>query len=107
VRNSIRFGREGGQQQLVPAPVLVLDQRPHHRMDTPQLLARRQAVHAVFRDARFHLLDQTGHADLEELVEIGGDDREELHRSSSGCRLFCACSSTRRLNASQESSRLK
>ena len=38
----------------------------------------------VVRGARLGLAPQAGHADLEELVEVGGEDREELHPLQEG-----------------------
>ena len=44
-----------------------------------ELLGRRQAVGRQPGRARGGLLAETGDADLEELVEVAGEDRQELH----------------------------
>ena len=69
---------EGGQEMVAPAAVLLLDDRCHHEMDAAELFAGAEAVEAGVDDAGIHLLDEAGHADLEELVQVGADDGEEL-----------------------------
>ena len=51
---------------------------PDERLDPLELLGRRQAVGRQPRRPGGRLLAQTGHADLEELVEVAGEDRQEL-----------------------------
>ena len=76
--------RQRRHQLPVPAAILVLDQRGHDRVDAPQLLARAEAVNARLRDAAVDLLDEAGHPDFEELVEVGTDDRQEIHPFEEG-----------------------
>jgi hypothetical protein len=65
-------------QHLVEHAVLLLDQRMRARVDRAQQLGRRHAVRTGLRRAELdHLLD-TGHTDLEELVEVGAGDTQEL-----------------------------
>ena len=72
--------------------VLLVDQRVRGAMDILELLARRQAVQTQFAGRGLDLLHESGDADLEELVEVGADDGEELdsfqQRILGGLRLF-------------------
>ena len=44
-----------------------------------ELFSRRPTVRRARHGASLHLLAQAGDADLEELVEVAGEDRRELH----------------------------
>jgi hypothetical protein len=70
--------REEGNELLVPAAVLVVDEVVGGGADALELFAGRKAVEAEFGGAGVGLLDEAGDADLEELVEVGTDDREEF-----------------------------
>ena len=65
-------------QRLAPEPVLPLHQGVGPLRDGLQHLGRLQAVHRALGDLVGHLGLQAGHPDHEELVEVGGDDAEEL-----------------------------
>ena len=105
-KRGCRAARVPGRSSSLPAPALFHEhgQRalPHQR----DLLLRRQAVARHGFPIGAQLLVQRGHADHEELVEIGADDREELHALEQRMRGSRACARTRSLNASQLSSRL-
>ena len=60
----------------------------------------------MVRQAGAHLPAQAGDADHEELVEIVGGDRQEPQLLQQRMAPVRASSSTRRLNCSQDSSRL-
>ena len=77
--------------------------RASHQLD---LLLRRQAVHGHAVALGAELLVQSRHANHEELVEVGADDREELDALEQRMPGFHAWARTRSLNASQLSSRL-
>jgi len=47
--------------------------------DRVQLLRRREPVRAGIERAGFDLIDEPSHSDHEELVQVGAEDREELH----------------------------
>ena len=70
-------------------------------------LARRAPVGARRVDAGVDLVVQAGDADHEELVEVRGVDREELHALEQRAARSSASCSTRSLKSSHESSRLK
>ena len=57
-------------------------------------------------DAGGDLAVEAGHPHHVELVEVDAEIDRKRRRSSRGWRTFCASSSTRRLNCSQDSSRL-
>ena len=63
---------------LEPGPVLLRHQRVGPAGDGSQHLGRQQAVGRRVGHATGDLLLQARHADHEELVEVGGDDAEEL-----------------------------
>ena len=75
---------ERGDELVVPAVVLVLDERGHDRVDAAQLLHRGEAVGAELRDARVDLLHEARHPDLEELIKVRADNREEAHALQKG-----------------------
>ena len=64
---------------LRPDVGVVGDELPDAVADGVQLLGGREAVEAVVDAARLVLAPQAGHPDLEELVQVGREDREELH----------------------------
>ena len=72
-----------------------------------QLLGRRATVGSPGDRSRLDLLTQTGDADLEELIEVAGEDRRNFTRSRSGFRASRASYRTRALNSSQDSSRFR
>ena len=86
------FGREGRDQLLAPAAVLILDEGVDAGADLLELLARIEAVGAGFDDARVALLHETGDADLEKLVEVAAGDGQKAHpldqRMAVALRLF-------------------
>ena len=67
-------------QLLVEQPVLLADEPVDALRDPRQLLGRCQTIRReVLRlQAGVELLLQPGHPDLEELVQVGADDRQEL-----------------------------
>jgi len=71
--------RQGRQQLLVPAAVLGRYQLVGRARDGAELLVWGQAVGAGTDNAAFLDLQQTGDADLEELVKDAGDDAEKTH----------------------------
>jgi len=70
--------RERGDEQVVPAVILLVYQFADFREGPLQLLARRQAIDAGFAASGVLLLQEAGDADLEEFIEVGADDGEEL-----------------------------
>ena len=72
-----------------------------------ELFGRRPAIRSVGDRAGLDLLAQAGDADLEELVEVAGEDGQEPRRSSRGLRSSRASWRTRALNSSHDSSRLR
>jgi len=76
--------REEGNELLVPAAVLVVDEVVGGGADAFELLARREAVEAEIGGTGVGLLDEAGDADLEEFVEIRADDREEFDALEEG-----------------------
>jgi hypothetical protein len=68
----------------VPAAVLFLDLGGDDEVDAAELLAGAEAIEAGFDDVGVDLLDEAGDADFEELVEVGGDDGEELEALERG-----------------------
>src|SRR5262249_14205535 len=78
------LARERRDKLLMPAAVLILDQRRDDEMNAAQLLARTESVEARLVHAGIDRLDQAGDADLKKLVEIRADDGEELHPLQQG-----------------------
>ena len=72
------FAGEERDEALVPAAILVVDERVGVGVDEFELLAGREAVEAEIAGAGIGLLDEAGDANFEKLVEIGTDDGEEL-----------------------------
>ena len=68
---------ERGTELVVEDAVLVGDERAGARVDRLELLGDRLAVGADSDGAPFLALLERGDADLEELIEVGGADREE------------------------------
>jgi hypothetical protein len=63
---------------LVPATVLVLDLPTGPLRDGGEFRLGRHPVRGQGNGSHLHLLLETGHTHLEELVQIGADDAEEL-----------------------------
>ena len=84
--------RERGEDLVVQQPVLLLDDALHLRRDLPERLQRREPVRSRRDRAHLDLLLQPRDADLEELVQVGGDDAQEAqaleqrHRAVLGLR---------------------
>lgn len=77
------------------------------RRDPGQLLAGLQPALGTQEQAGGHPPFETRHPHPEELVEIAGEDRQETHPFKKGSEPSSASSSTRSLNWSQLSSRLR
>ena len=108
VANHVHAGRI--ELALQGRPNLVLAGRPAGRlrpMIVDSCCADRQAVDGKLLDSDRLVRLQAGDADHEELVEVVGRNRQEPDPLESGCCGLHASSSTRRLKASQLSSRLK
>jgi hypothetical protein len=89
---------------------LVVQQRILARDDLAALLAGAVEVggaQVVGRSWFLVLGQQAGHAHFEEFVEIAADDAQEAQALEQRHRRSSACSSTRRLNSSSDSSRLR
>ncbi len=71
------LGRQRRQDDFVQQRVLLGDQRMGFPVDAAEDLLRRQAVGVGGMAAQLDLLLEAGDADLEELVEVGGDDAQE------------------------------
>ena len=67
-----------GTKLVVPAVVLRVDQLVRARADRGELLLRHHPVGRHLFDFARELLLEPRHAHHEELVEVGGDDREKL-----------------------------
>ncbi|MNS16758.1 hypothetical protein D3C72_484170 [compost metagenome] len=67
-----------GQQHVVEDRVLALHLAVHQVADACQRLMRLQAVGTGLFTGEVDLLLQAGDADLEELVEVAGEDQQEL-----------------------------
>ena len=101
--------REQRPTLLVEDRVLPARPAPGAGPDRVELLARAQPVRRgrVARPAA-DLLPQPGDADLEELVEVAAEDREELDALEQRLRASSAASaSTRSSKSSRESSRFR
>ena len=68
---------EPRQKQLVQHAILLVEQLVRDLRDGPQLFAPATVVGAALRRAECLLMDQSGDADLEELVEVGVGDAQE------------------------------
>ena len=75
--------------------------------DAAQLFARGQAVGGTHRQTHLVATLQAGDPDHVELVEVRGEDREELRPLEQRERVSAASASTRALKSSQLSSRLR
>ncbi len=88
--------RDAGLAQLgadrPPHQLLVGDQGFRHLVDLGELLRRGEAVGALGRDALLDHVFEARNADHEELVEVGGGDRQEAQaleqRVAAVARLF-------------------
>jgi len=67
-----------GQELLVPAPARLVEHRLQLLAETRQLLRRRHAVGRRLEGACLELVAQAGDPDHEELVQVAGEDRQEL-----------------------------
>ena len=72
---------QGRHDVLIPAAVLLLDQRPHAARNPLQLRRRVEPIrrHVLRRHAAKRLLPQPGDADHEEFVQVVAEDRQKLH----------------------------
>ena len=70
---------ERGTQLALPEPRLQRGQLEDALADPRERLLWREPVRRANRDPRLGLPEQTGDANLEELVEVRGEDRAELH----------------------------
>ena len=88
--------RERGKDLLVQQAVLALDDALRPRRDLAEDLERGEAVGTARRRPQLDLLLQARDADLEELVQVRGDDAKELealeqrHRAVVGLREHAA-----------------
>ena len=89
------------------AAALPVDQFLGARGDQRQLLRRGQAVRAGDREAHVAAPLQPGDPHHVELVEVGGEDGQELRPLQQSLALSSASASTRALKSSQLSSRLE
>ena len=69
---------ERGLEILRPAAIGLAHQGPHPVGHHPQTLAGGESVWSPVDALRFDLLLESGHADLEELIQIGMGDPQEL-----------------------------
>ncbi len=76
--------REGGEDFLVPKPVNCLGHLVDELLDGVEDLGRGHAVGPDVRGAAVDLLLDAGDANLEELVEVRRENREELHAFHEG-----------------------
>ncbi len=70
---------ERGKQIFTQEIVRAVDQPAHRGADRIQRLGRTSAIHAGFLHAVLDLLHDAGHAHHEKLVDVGAEDRQELH----------------------------
>src|SRR4051812_2643069 len=70
--------REAGLDVVAPAPVELVHHRVGTGTDRRELLGRRQAVGRGLDDVAGELLLEASDADHEELVQVRGDDGDEL-----------------------------
>ena len=73
------LGRECRPQLPLPQPRLLLRELEDTVPDSRECLLRREAVGRANREARLRLAQQPRDPNLEELVEVRGEDRAELH----------------------------
>jgi len=69
---------EGGDDFIIPEGVGGVLEIVHASLDSLEDFGRREAIGADIRGATIDLLFDAGDADLEELVEVRGEDREEF-----------------------------
>jgi hypothetical protein len=62
---------------LLPAPILLFDNRGDNGVDAAQLFPGCQTVRPGFGNAGVHLLHEPGDTNLEKFIEIGTHDRQE------------------------------
>ena len=77
---------ECGEQVGVDEGRLACRELSDHRVDRDELLGRADAVRVVADRLDRDLLVETRDADLEELIEVRGEDRDELHALEQGER---------------------
>ena len=73
------LGGERRAQIALPQPGLERRELEHALADPRECLLRREAVGRAHDDARLRLTEQPGDPHLEELVQVRGEDRAELH----------------------------
>ncbi|MNE21971.1 hypothetical protein D3C80_1151560 [compost metagenome] len=66
------------QQHIVEDRVLTMDLAVHHFTDSRQRLVRLQAVSAGLLTGKGDLLLQARHTNFEELIQVAGEDQQEL-----------------------------
>ena len=98
---------ERGPKLALPELRLSARQLRHACLELGERLGRRQPVGRADRESCRLLAHQAGHADHEELVEVGGEDRAELHALEQRLLSSQARSRTRALNSTHDSSRLR
>ena len=102
------LGQRGPQLAVQAAATGARCARARRRADRLDRLARRAPVLQRLLDAGVDLVVQAGDADHEELVEVGRDDRAELHAAPAAGRAGPRRARARAsLNSSHDSSRLK
>jgi hypothetical protein len=95
------FLGQPGQHLLGQALVVLPLHATHDGRDRVQLIFRGHAIGGAFAETGGELLLEAGHPHLEELVEIGAEDRQELEALERGFRESRPSPRTRRLNSSQ------
>jgi hypothetical protein len=80
LRNQLdAMGSEGGNHVIDQAPAVLVLQNPDHGGDGPQLLFGRHAIGGTLAQPDGDLLLEARHANLEELIQVGGKNAEEFH----------------------------
>ena len=75
---------QGRNQNLVEYAVLLVDQGMRALADIAQQVDRREPIGATLVLPQFHDFLQSGHANLEELVEVGTGNAQELEPFQQG-----------------------
>ena len=99
--------RERGKEFVVPDSVLIVDEDVHRGGNLRQFFFGGEAVGADFARAVFDLLEEAGNADFDEFIQVVGGDGQELDALEQGLPISRASSSTRRLNSSHWTWRLR
>src|SRR5437879_3775251 len=94
-------------QLLIPAAILIIDKIVGFARDQVALFNQSQAIGTGFGIAIFNLLDKAGDSNLKKLSKLLAVMERNFRRSSSGLFSSWASSSTRRLKASHDASRLR